>query len=372
MTIPARPDLQPAGPPASPPATDTLSGTVRDALHWLSQAPASPVHGREIRLRETLTGDSNALWRVAADSQDLVLKMFLDAGQARGRRQYNAQTLAWRAGLAPEPLVFDRYPEGLARQVLVYRWCPGLPLDVRDPAQRTALANALGRLHRLAPEPETRLSPHPINAQYQWNLLEGSLRRLETWRRAQPGDELDSVMSNVGQEAVRQLAPAVAGLAGSAAAAVVHGELFPEHCLVHDEGLRMVDWELAGIGDPARECAHVMIHMLRNLKAEDRRAWQDLYLAAADRTGLVSRVELYSRLLPLEGLLNLALGLVPQPSARTGPEHPGPLLRMAFRECMSDVGRTLELGFADDELDHLACLYERRLQPDMPMVAGGK
>ena len=114
----------------------------------------------------------------------------------------------------------------------------------------------------------------------------------------------------------------------------------------------MVDWELAGIGDPARECAHVMIHMLRGLKADDRRAWQDLYLAEAARPGLASRVELYSRLLPLEGLLNLALGLVQQPSARPGPEHPGALLRMAFRECMSDVGRALELDFADDELDH--------------------
>ena len=347
--------------------------TIRDPLHWLAHAPASPVHGQAVRLTDTLTGDSNALWKVEAGTASLVLKMFLDAGQARGRRQYNAQTLAWRADLAPEPLVFDRYPEGLARQVLVYRWCPGCPVDVREPAHREALAQSLGRLHRLATTPDTRLSPHPINAGYQWKLIEGSLRRLERWRLEQPCDEFNTALATVTQEGPRQLSALVTGLEGSAPAAVVHGELYAEHCLMYDGRVRMVDWELAGIGDPARECAHVMLHMLRNLTADDCQAWQDRYLSELGQTDLAPRVELYGRLLPLEGLLNLALLLTRrQPTAETGADRVGPLLRVAFRECMSDVNRALKLDFADEELDQFACQYQRRLQPDMPMAAGGE
>ena len=345
---------------------------MRDPLHWLAHAPASPVHGQAVRLTDTLTGDSNALWKVEAGSESLVLKMFLDAGQARGRRQYNAQTLAWRADLAPEPLVFDRYPEGLARQVLVYRWCPGCPVDMRDPVHRKALAVSLGRLHRLAPEPETRLSPHPINAEYQWNLIEGSLRRLERRLPEHPDDEFHTALTTVMRTASRQLSAAVADLAGSTPAAIVHGELYAEHCLVHDGHVRMVDWELAGIGDPARECAHVMIHMLRDLTAGDRLAWQDRYLSESGWTGLVPRVELYSRLLPLEGLLNLALLLTRrQPTAEADADRVGPLLRVAFRECMSDVNRALKLNFSDGNLNQLACMYERGLTQETPMAAEG-
>lgn len=350
----------------------STTGTIRDPLHWLAHAPASPVHGQTVRLTDTLTGDSNALWKVEAGSESLVLKMFLDAGQARGRRQYNAQMLAWRADLAPEPLVFDRYPEGLARQVLVYRWCPGDPVDMRDPVHRKALATSLGRLHRLAPKPETRLSPHPINAEYQWKLIEGSLRRLERWLPEQPGDEFNAALATVMRTASRQIPEAAAGLAGSTPAAVVHGELYAEHCLVHDGQVRMVDWELAGIGDPARECAHVMIHMLRDLTADERLAWQDRYLSEAGWTDLAPRVELYSRLLPLEGLLNLALQATRRPSAALAePERIGPLLRVAFHACMSDVNRVLKLNFPDENLNQLACLYERRLTQETPMAAEG-
>ena len=348
------------------------TGAIRDPLHWLAHAPASPVHGQTVRLTDTLTGDSNALWKVETGSESLVLKMFLDAGQARGRRQYNAQTLAWRADLAPEPLVFDRYPEGLARQVLVYRWCPGTPVDVRDPAHREALAQSLGRLHCLAPTPDTRLSPHPVNAEFQWNLIEGSLRRLERWRLEQPRDELNAALAAVMQEASRQLPASVTGLEGSVPAAVVHGELYAEHCLMADGRVRMVDWELAGIGDPARECAHVMLHMLRNLTVDDCQAWQDRYLAEAGQAGLAPRVELYTRLLPLEGLLNLALFLTRrQPTVEAGADRVGPLLRVAFRECMSDVNRALKLNFSDENLNQLACMYEHRLTQETPMVAEG-
>ena len=131
--------------------------------------------------------------------------------------------------------------------------------------------------------------------------------------------------------------------------------------------------ELAGIGDPARECAHVMLTCW-NLTADDCQAWQDRYLAEAGQAGLAPRVELYARLLPLEGLLNLALFLTRrQPTAEAGADRVGPLLRLAFRECMSDVNRALKLNLSDENLNQLACMYETRLDTrDANVAEGGK
>jgi hypothetical protein len=84
------------------------------------------------------------------------------------------------------------------------------------------------------------------------------------------------------------------------------------------------------------------------------------------------RAELYTRLLPLEGLLNLALLLTRrQPTAEAGADRVGPLLRVAFRECMSDVNRVLKLNFPDENVNQLACMYERRLTQATPMAAEG-
>ena len=89
--------------------------------------------------------------------------------------------------------------------------------------------------------------------------------------------------------------------------------------------------------------------------------------------GLSPRVELYARLLPLEGLLNLALLLTRrQPTAEAGADRVGPLLRVAFRECMSDVNRALKLNCSDENLNQLACMYERGLTQETLMAAEGE
>ena len=69
------------------------------------------------------------LWRVESRGQEAVLKLSLDAGQVRSRREFDGQTLLAPFGLAPPPLWLDRIPETLPRSVLVYRWVAGEPFD---------------------------------------------------------------------------------------------------------------------------------------------------------------------------------------------------------------------------------------------------
>src|SRR3954471_3842511 len=97
-----------------------LTGPVHESL---TTAPSSLFVQQPVEILAHWQGDANLLWRVGAGEQQAGVKVFLDAGQARSRRQFDAQQLLAPVGLAPEPLWVDRYPQGLSRQLIVYRWC---------------------------------------------------------------------------------------------------------------------------------------------------------------------------------------------------------------------------------------------------------
>ncbi len=116
------------------------------AVHtYLTTAPTSQFVGAEVEIRSHWQGADNLLWHVVAPRGEAVLKLFLDAGQARSRRQFDGQQLFGPLGLAPQPLWVDRYPEGLSRQVLVYRWVNGDPWIWRMLARCRPLPRRLPR-----------------------------------------------------------------------------------------------------------------------------------------------------------------------------------------------------------------------------------
>ena len=108
-------------------------------------------------------------------------RCFRDAGQARSRRQFDGQAQFAGRGLAPEPLWYDRYPNGLPRQVLVYRWMEGEALTLAYRFHNMALADAVARVHITDRDDVQRFSPHPFNLLTFWQIWqagEGPLRRL--------------------------------------------------------------------------------------------------------------------------------------------------------------------------------------------------
>ncbi|NJN81667.1 MAG: phosphotransferase [Caldilineaceae bacterium] len=120
-------------------------------LGYLREAPTSGFVQQEVALLDHWQGADNLLWRVDSPGGEAVLKLYLDAGQARSRRQFDGHAAFAPSGLAPEALWVDRYPEGLSRQVLVYRWLPGEALDLAREQDRSALAQAVGQVHASDP-----------------------------------------------------------------------------------------------------------------------------------------------------------------------------------------------------------------------------
>lgn len=253
-------------------------------------------------------GHDNLLWRIASNGQEAVLKLFLDAGQARSRRQYDAQQIFAPLGLAPRPLWVDRYPHGLARQVLVYEWMLGDALDPANSRQMAALAGSIGRMHSSDPSEVRGLSPNPINLAYLWRILRGSIAPIRHWLVEKQASALATIFEHLADHA-DALVEAALPLWAQALPMPVHGDLKLENVIDSFGVVILLDWEMFGLGDPALEVANFLYISQHNLDAVAQVEWLENYLAVFDQPELTQRIGIYQRILPFQATCFLLDGL---------------------------------------------------------------
>ncbi len=289
-----------------------MNAEAADAIRtYAVTSPLSTLHGRDLIVREEWQGSDNLLWRLGVEANgaveavaDTVIKMYMDAGWVRGRREFEAQQLFAPLGLAPQPLWFDRDAELLPRQVVAYQYVDGSPPDMADPGVQHAMAEAIARVHASDAAAMARISPNPMGFETFWTLLQENVAtvRRELGDNTQLIQPLDAL-----QRAAAALAEASAPLWANAAPTPVHGEFSPENTLITPSGVTFVDWELSGLGDPALEIARfVQGHLV---EAHVREQWLQSYHAAFSTPELAERIAVYRRLLPVEWLCLLLGGL---------------------------------------------------------------
>jgi len=286
-----------------------MTDDLTTAIHtYLTTAPSSGFAGQDVRVVETWRGSDNLLWRIDAGGEDAVVKLFLDAGQARGRRQFDGQHLFAPLGLAPKPLWFDRYPDGLARQVLVYRWAEGEALDATDEEALAQMAENAARIHNSDTGDVRRFCPRPVNLDYFWSVLAGGIEPAQRWGAAIECLVLAQTVHLLGEQAAALVTEALP-LWQTASPTPVHGDLSLANSLHMDGHVVFVDWEMFGLGDPALEIARFLAdsHML--LPPSVRSAWLLHYLEAMQDSDIQPRVRIYESLLPLDRLSFLLNGL---------------------------------------------------------------
>lgn len=285
-----------------------------DSIHtYLTTAPASGFAGRAVTVRDHWSGDDNLLWRVDAgsnksDSDAAVVKLFLDAGQARGRRQFDGQQLFASLGIAPQPLWFDRYPEGLARQVLVYRWVDGDYMKPGDDTHLAMLAKTAARVHNADAAAVRRISPRAINLEYFWRVLSGGLIPL-LQRLEQRGCAYTAALLAALAEHAATIIAAAMPLWQSAPPAPIHGDLKLDNAMIAHGRAVLLDWEMFGLGDPALEVATFLFEHAQALGAQASATWRRGYFDAAQSADIDQRIDLYLRLLPLQRFTSLLHGL---------------------------------------------------------------
>lgn len=279
---------------------------------YLTTAPTSNFLQRQVEILAHWEGSSNLLWRVNCVGQEAVVKLYLDAGQVRGRRQFDGQQLFSPIGVAPQPLWFDRYPAGLARQVLVYAWAPGEALDAQNAVQMMALAQTVAQVHSSDPTEVRRFCPNPLNLDYLWRVLHGGLGTLEQWLLAQKANKLLRYFNTIAANA-NALVEAALPLWQNTPPAPVHGDLKLENAIDGFGVAVLLDWEMFGLGDPAYEIATFLQSSQIERNAEAQAAWLDAYLATFDQPGLAQRIGVYQRILPFQSVAYLLHGLRQQP-----------------------------------------------------------
>ncbi len=290
-----------------PPALHDLTASIR---HYLTAAPASLFAGTAVEIEDSWEGDNHLLWRVAVQGQIAVVKLFMDAGQARSRRQFDAHQRFAPCGLAPVPLWTDRYPQGLARQLLAYVWSPGAAIDPSASGAVESWATAVAQLHAVDAGELRRFSPHPVNLDYFWRIDSASLSHLLQWLSAQQSG-LAAFMTVLAGHATADV-EASQTKEGPSHPAPVHGDLRIAHTLFDRGSVTLLDWELFGIGDPALDVARLLHHERHQFEAEGQGIWLQQYLRVAGVPPIEKRIARYMRLLALHDVIFLLVGLEQQ------------------------------------------------------------
>ena len=286
-----------------------MSAWTQSVHGYLTDAASSRFRNQEVTILEEWEGRDNLLWRVRrGGNADAVVKMFADAGQARSRRQFSGQEQFAAAGLAPEPLWYDRYPHGLPRQILVYRWVDGDALQLADRHHSLALAEAAARVHCADTGAVQRFSPHPFNLLTFWQIWQAGEARLRGWVSSISAPLLTELLSMLSTAAHRRLDAALP-LLGETAPAPIHGELAAENALFHRGQALLLDWEFFGLGDPAQEIARFLFYSGDDWAKDGQNEWWVFYRSGNTDPSLPDRVELYVRMLNFQAVTFLLDGI---------------------------------------------------------------
>jgi thiamine kinase len=176
----------------------------------------------------------NQVWRLQDGARDWVVKVFDPRTEPRlfpilPDSEARSMTVLSGLGLAPDPVGYlPRAGERPA--VLVYRFHEGQPWQ-RD---TTKVARLLKRQHDLAPKGFRLLATEPgaILAQGDWLI-----RHLED-------DAYAARLSAYRPAPLRLAAPRLA---------FVHTDAGPGNLIEGPQGLRLIDWQCPGLGDPAED-----------------------------------------------------------------------------------------------------------------------
>lgn len=280
-----------------------------DSIHtYLTAAPASGFAGQRVTVLDHWHGDEHLLWRAHAGDVEAVVKLFLDAGQARGRRQFDGQARFAPAGIAPQPLWFDRYPEGLARQVLTYRWVEGRALNPATPHDLAALAASVAHIHSAAATEVRRISPRAVNLAYFWRVVAGSIALAQHWLTANGCPHLAALLHDLEKAADACVATALPSWQHTPPTPI-HGDLKLQNLLIVDDRALLLDWEMFGLGDPALEVATLLADSADTIGPPACARWLRDYLDAVNLPKYAALIDVYTQLLPLQRFTFLLDGL---------------------------------------------------------------
>lgn len=322
---------------------------------YLTTSPESQFLGRDVRVTTQWEGSDNLLWRVEHEGGVAVIKMFLDAGQVRSRRQFAGHETFSRLGLAPRLLWVDQIPEGLPRPVMVYEWAPGEMPAGDNAGQMYALATTVAQVHNSDPGALTRFCPHPANLDYFQRLLSASITQIDGWLAAYDVTTIQVAFARLAGNAMTLINRALP-LWSNARPTPVHGDIKLANAIADFGSVtQLLDWEMFGLGDPALDVATFLHWSQHELDDAMQLLWLAAYIKLSEQPDIYERINVYRKLLPFQSVCYLLSGL--GAIAKAG-EMPGDddaparaflqeTLLVSWRQAASRLGAGSSLGEKD-------------------------
>jgi thiamine kinase-like enzyme len=242
------------------------SGSRQSAAIALAAMPG--LAGAHI-VRRLAAGPTNVTWLVEHEARRWVLRLDRPAAGELGLDRENESRVSAAAaatGITPAYAFFDAAAGICLRRFVAGRTC--VPEDLRDACRLERLAAVLRRLHGLPPVGKAH---DPAAAIRRYAAQVGTRAAVEVAGRA--------------------LASLEAATVAERPSALCHNDLVAENILETDgQGLILIDWEYAGIGDPWFDLAVVVRH--HGLDERLARIFLEAYLervAAEDEIGQLER-----------------------------------------------------------------------------------
>ena len=201
-------------------------------------------------------GRNGVVFRAERPGEVCAAKVSPDDDRSRGAREHAALCLLrdTAAGTAPQPRALVTRPDGLPVTVLVSSWLDGSTAAAMVAAGRREPDGLAGDLVDLLAAVHTGTRHAADHLRLAVYVTPAQLFERTRWYAARAADpHVDALVERAHSR--------LAGAAGNGAPpALVHGDVNLANVLVTPGGLRLVDWENAGRGDPCLDMADMCVH----------------------------------------------------------------------------------------------------------------
>lgn len=298
---------------ASPLTNHAVSAPVRQYVKTLGPA-FSALAGVSDEAWVTPLGQgwNNRLYVIQTVSGEYVLKVYPAGREERASREYDALKALEHTGAVPTACLWDASAAFLDAPVLVYRKVPGRPIqgEVVTESDLERLADVVRRVHRVEPAQGTRLCvvAGPSEPRECLGYVERELKGVS----AMPLDRDPRLSEAIGR--LRELLR-YAGLIDLKEALWRERRLRlcqVDHRLANvmkdgEGNVWLVDWEHAGLMDPAYEVASFLWHPDASaLTLSHRDQFIHAYCERSEDPFCYEKIAVYLSLLPLQWAARLA------------------------------------------------------------------
>ena len=247
-----------------------------------------PRSNLEVVLRVPVDHQTNRLWDVWCAETHFIAKEFIDRDPDEGaEREFQSLQLLLPLGLAPRPIsrVSAAAEHG---PVVLYEFLEGLrwPRRPPSPEQLRQLAEAYIQINSLPTDGGWLAANMDIPLSYREAAFRRTFEDYALWAKsAYPPARLAAELCI---KAIDRLRPNVAALAAATPALLFcqTDARFANFIERPDGGVAFVDWEDAGLRDPARQIADLLMHANQEdlLSLEEWRPFTDRYYGALKGT----------------------------------------------------------------------------------------